>query len=271
LTDYLGGVSLDGAIEDVHEFNRSGVSCSLSYLPRVRHEDDAVQAEVREFRRAIEAIAAESLDADVTIKLQQLGIYEDIGLAESAVREIVATADEPGAFVWIDMELPDPVDATLEIHRRVSADHANAGICVQAYLKRTAADLERLLERRAVVRLVKGYYKEHDFSRWEEVTENYRRLMRRLIAESPRPAVATHDKRLIAEAREIRERAGADAMELQFFKGVRDELARELRREGENVRIYVPYGPVLGYVLDGAPTFDLWRQAQRLVGLRPRP
>lgn len=271
MTDFIAGVSLEDAVEDVRKLNRERLSCSLAYLPRVRTEEDAVQSEVREFRRALAAIGAEKLDADITIKLQQLGIYEDFDLAESAVREIVEAAEALDAFVWIDMELPDTVDATLEIHRRISADHGNTGVCVQAYLKRTARDLDRLLARGATVRLVKGFYKEHDFESWAEVTENYRRLTPRLLQGSPRPAIATHDKRLIAEARELSRCYGVDSMELQFFKGVRDELARELREEGESVRIYVPYGHVLRYALDGVRTFDLKRQVQRLIGMRPRP
>ena len=95
--------------------------------------------------------------------------------------------------------------------------------------------------------------------------------MEQLLARSPRPAVATHDLNLVDKAAAIIRRDGIRAAEIQFFRGVRDELAGRLRANGFNVRVYIPYGSITRYVASSLGNMDLRRQAQRVLGLRPRP
>ena len=268
---FVAGSSIDEAVEVCRPFNRDGIACSLSYLPISQTDPQAVEADASEYLSALETIGREQLDADLTIKLHQLGIHGDPPLAETAVRRIVAAAEAAGSFVWIDMETRETVDATIEIYRRVASASPSVGICLQAYLERTDEDLDRLLDEGAAVRLVKGFYRRNDVASWREVTRRYSTLMVRLLDRSPRPAIATHDLDLVEQTVAILRRKALCAAELQFFLGVRDELARELRAQGLKVRIYIPYGRVARYWFSGFRTFDLRRQAQRLMGFRPRP
>ncbi len=122
-----------------------------------------------------------------------------------------------------------------------------------------------MLKVRAPVRLVKGFYKDGDISNWAEVTENYRFLMKKVLAKSSRPCIATHDIKIIEEARKLITVGKIKNAEFQFFKGVRDELAVKLKRKGYKTRIYIPYGYVLQYFIHGFSTFDKSRHFQRMV------
>ena len=271
LSELFAGATLKDAIEDVHQFNARGLSCSLSYLPIASTTEEEVEEHVQEYLRALSAIQQQRLDADVTIKLHQLGIYAEEFLAEPAVLRIIEAARASGTFVWIDMEQPDTVDRTLEIYRRASRLYGNVGICLQAYLTRTLSDLAGVLADGGVVRLVKGFYRSHDISNWRAVTRNYRMLMFRVLRESPRPAIATHDEQLIEEAKRFIVDHQVRSAEFQFFQGVRNRLAGELQAQGFAARIYVPYGRMLRYWADGVQTFDLRRQLQRVAGWAPYP
>jgi proline dehydrogenase len=262
--------SLESALEKVASLNREGISCSLTYLPVINHSPPSIERELLDFERMFEAIAQCRLDSDVTIKLHQLGIYRSSDLARQAVLRLAAAAAERQNFLWIDMERRRTVDATLDIFRQASATFNNVGICLQAYLKRTEADLHALLERRVPVRLVKGFYKEYDFKKWHEVTENYAKLMPYLLLHSDRPAIATHDLTLIEKAKNFIVANHVTGAEFQFFKGVRESLQRDLARDGFKVRVYLPCGNLWRFLVDGLASFDKWHQAQRMLGLRPR-
>lgn len=144
----------------------------------------------------------------------------------------------------------------------------NTGICLQACLKRTENDLKSLLEENAAIRLVKGFYSNYNIPRWNDVTKNYLKLMKILLLKCPKPAVATHDLELIDEAKKLIKKYNLKNAELQFFRGVREELALELADEGYNVRIYVTYGNTVMFLLKGIPTFDKLRNLQRFLYFR---
>ena len=263
--------TLEDALQDVRAINNRGLGCSLSYLPTLSASTQDVEEHVQEYLRAMAAIHEQKLNADVTVKMPQLGIYADGSLAESSSLRIAQTAQAFGLFVWIDMERPETVDETLRIYARARKLYGCVGICLQAYLTRTTRDLDRVLAEGGIVRLVKGFYRFHDISRWQDVTRNYRMLMLRVLRESPRPAIATHDRNLVEEAKQFIRDNRIDSAEFQFFKGASDSLADQLRKEGFNVRIYLPYGKVLRYWADGIWTFDLRRQFQRIIGMTPTP
>jgi proline dehydrogenase len=144
------------------------------------------------------------------------------------------------------------------------------GICLQAYLKRTERDLKLLGAHKSPIRMVKGFYNDRDFNTWEEVTQNYFRLLPILLTQSSYPAIATHDEKIINEAKKIIREKNITNAEFQFFLGVRDDLVQQLVKEGFRVRVYIPYGNFWRFLLKGLRTFDILHGLERLFGLRPR-
>jgi len=257
---------LEEAIDKVKEYNRQGLACSLSLLPTTKTDRHDLIQEVQSMRTLIETVHSERLDSDITIKAHQLGLYRDYDTVAHHTRQVMEAAAERDLFVWIDMECKQTVSDTIRLYFEMrETTSARVGICLQTYLERTAEDLERLLQADARIRLVKGFYNTQDADTWEEVTENYRKLMKKLLERGEKPALATHDKDLIAEAKPLA-LLRQDDMEFQFFAGVNDELATQLRNEGFRVRLYIPYGDVVSFLLEGLSTFDVWRHVQRMFG-----
>src|SRR3989344_3020149 len=153
-------MDLSHALQQVEEYNKQGISCSLSYLPVIKTSQDQIEWEVKEYRQVLEKISQNKLDCDITVKMHQLGIYGREGLAEAAVEQIVFSAKQYGNFVWVDMERPDTVDATIEIFRVLVQKYDNLGICLQAYLMRSERDMRLFLSRSVPIRLVKGFYRQ---------------------------------------------------------------------------------------------------------------
>ena len=257
------------AIAVVKQLNAQGIAGILSYLPARKDDAPSIRGELNEYQLLVDAIHREQLDCEVSLKLHQFGVYGNRALTEKTLASIVRYAHKRNILVWFDMELSETVDATLSIFKKLRKKHKNVGICLQAYLRRTKKDMQALLKQRSVVmRLVKGFYKEYDFKTWAEVTANYSRLMEYLLLHSNRPGIATHDRKLIAKAKQLIKKRRIKTAEFQFFKGVCDDLALRLRKKGFNVRIYVPYGRLLPYVKTGFKTFDTYRQLQRIVGIK---
>ena len=258
-------VTLTGALRTARYFNQHNVAASISYLPRELNEQYKIDKEVEEYSRVLQEISLNGLNSDLTVKLQQFGILKDPQLTLSALEILAQRAKARKNFIWIDMERSHTVEDTIKIFEQLHDEFGNVGICLQAYLQRTREDLARVLERQAPVRLVKGFYNDGDITDWGEVTDNYRSLMYELLSsKSKRPCIATHDLELIGEAKHEIKQEKVENAELQFFKGVRDDLAIELSEEGYKIRIYVPYGHLWGYLVDGFRIFDNRRHIQRL-------
>jgi proline dehydrogenase len=191
------------------------------------------------------------LRTEVSVKLTQLGLDLGLDLCYANVKKIIETAG-PQSVVWIDMEASNYVDATLELYRRARQAFPNVGVCLQAYLFRTADDIASLIPLGPAIRLVKGAYKESPqvaFPHKKDVDENYFALAKQMLAEDARArgmraAFATHDCKLI---RRIIEYAGTmriaqDGFEFQMLYGIqRDEQIR-LAREGWKSIVLVAYG-----------------------------
>ena len=174
------------------------------------------------------------------LKLSEKGCQEN-------VLALVRAAAAAGQMVEIDMESSDLVDPTLAILVAAHEACGNVRGVIQAYLRRSEKDIEMLCVRGIPVRLCKGAYKEPEsvaFAKKSEVDAMYVHLMKVLLDKSPQPALATHDDRIIAEAkRYVRERGiTADQFEFQMLYGIRRDLERRFAAEGWRLRLYVPYG-----------------------------
>ncbi len=249
----------------IKKYNDQGIAVSASFLPVKKTDPIEIRKEVDKHIQTLQLISDNNLNSDITVKLHQFGIYGDKKLAEESIEEIVSFAAKHKNFVWIDMEQKQTVDGTIEIFNNMNKRYKNVGICLQAYLKRTEADMNLLLKQQVPIRLVKGFYKDCQFESWNEVTENYKKLMKIVLLNSSKPAIASHDLEIQDLAKEIIRTNNLKTAELQFFSGVRDDYAAEAVRQSFNVRVYVTYGRLIPFLITGVSTFDNMRHAQRLL------
>jgi proline dehydrogenase len=202
------------------------------------------------YHRLLDAIVARKLNANISVKLTQMGLNLSPELAESFAENLASHAKAKESFVRIDMEDSSLTQVTLEIVRRLHTKpelRGAIGVVIQAYLYRSQADIEQLLAEDIRVRLCKGAYKEPAavaFPRKVDVDANFVRLSYLLLSSPIYHGLATHDEAMIAAARSFASQHGIDParFEFQMLFGVRRDLQRKLVREGFNVRVYVPFG-----------------------------
>ena len=251
---FVAGMTVEEAIAVAVQLNQEGIEVSLDSLGESVTAPAQAEAGAAVYHRLLDAIAEKKLRANVSVKLSQVGM--DIGspsdgplLAERLVGEMVEHAARIGSFVRIDMEGSAYTEATLNMTERLHARFPGAvGTVLQAYLRRTADDVNRLLREHIRMRLCKGAYKESDsiaFPMKADVDSNYVRLSKHLITSDVFCGIATHDERIIDELRDFVAQHSVDkrAFEFQMLYGVRRDLQRELVAEGFGVRVYVPFGP----------------------------
>ena len=247
-------MSVADALAACEQVNCEGIAVSLDSLG----ESVSTEAEARRsaaiYHQLLDAIAARRLNANVSVKLSQVGMDFDPALAERIVAEMVEHAARVPSFVRIDMEGSPYTEATLAITERLAARYPGfVGTVLQAYLFRTAADTERLLGQGIRIRLCKGAYKESSeiaFPAKSDVDANYVELMQRMVAFSKGGkgvfcGIATHDEAIVDQMRSfVRERhIDKHGFEFQMLYGIRRDLQRQLAAEGFGVRVYIPFGP----------------------------
>ena len=245
---YIAGESLGQAVECVRRLNTDEhVMATMDVLGEDITSPDEAESARRESEEVLYAIAREQLDSNLSVKLTSLGLKLDKTFCRENVREILKVAAAHGNFVRIDMEDSGCTSDTIEIFRSLQADHGNCGIVLQAYLRRTEADVRELVKTRTNVRLCKGIYKEPEalaFQERVEVQQNFLLLLRVLLEHGCYVGIATHDSLLVDGASAMIREMGlkGDTYEFQMLLGVRPELRRALVREGHRVRLYVPFG-----------------------------
>ena len=244
---FVAGETVDSAVAALRELNAAGLSASLDLLGEsVQRAEDARQARDT-YLETLDRIRAAGADANVSVKLTQLGLDIDEALCVANLRAIVAQAR--GSFVRIDMEQSSYAEKTLQLFTgTLHPEFGNAvGVVLQSYLRRTARDVDAMIALGARVRLCKGAYQEPPdvaFPAKRDVDANYVACMERLLERGHYPGIATHDQRIIAHAKVFARAQGIPParFEFQMLYGVRRDLQHALRREGYNVRVYVPFG-----------------------------
>lgn len=246
---FVAGETVDTALAALRDLNAARVSASLDLLG----ESVANAAEARAARdiyvQLLDRIHAAGADANVSVKLTQMGLDIDESLCVENVRAILACAQQHGSFVRIDMEGSAYTAKTLEFFGRTFyPEFGNTvGVVLQSYLRRTAEDTEAMIALGARVRLCKGAYKEPAsvaFPAKRDVDANYVACMERLMDRGNYPGLATHDERIIAIAQAFAKlkRIDPSRYEFQMLYGVRRDLQHELREAGHQMRVYVPFG-----------------------------
>src|ERR1700751_1114310 len=249
---FVAGTEIANAVRVTQAVNRSGMSVSIDNLSENVTNPDEARLSAQLYQQILEAIAANGLNANVSLKLTHMGLDVDETLARELVRGLVAKASSmnPPGFVRVDMEGSPYTQRTLdfvhELHRRPG--HADSvGTVIQAYLKRSEADIEQLLSERIRIRLCKGAYKEPASIAFEskaDVDANYIKLMKILMKSGIYHGLATHDENIIREAEAFarREKIAPEAFEFQMLYGIRRDLQQSLVRDGWRMRVYVPFG-----------------------------
>jgi len=248
---FLPGENLDSALAAARTLATDGIASLLTHLGENVADRAEAEAVTEHYVGLLDHIRSAGLPAEISVKPTHLGLDLDPELCLANLTRLVAHCP-PDKTVWIDMEQSPHVDATLELHRRLRDTHRNVGVCVQAYLYRTANDVESLLRMGAAVRLVKGAYSEPPkiaFPKKSAVDENFFRLARRLLSPEARGAgvravIATHDRKLIARIIAWAAEQGIARQQLEFAMLYGIQRAEQLRlaREGYRSVVLVSYG-----------------------------
>jgi proline dehydrogenase len=247
---FVAGFRIEDAMSAAHALGAQGLAITLDSLG----ENVATPAQARQsaqvYHWLLDAIAPSKLDANVSLKLTQMGMDLSPDLAEEIVSTLVQHAASIGSFVRVDMEGTPYTQATMDLVRRLNAKpefRGHVGIVIQAYLRRSADDIAALLSDGIRVRLCKGAYKEPPdlaFPDKADVDRNYVALMQMLLPSGVFHGIATHDPAMIEATRQFARARGIDpaSFEFQMLYGIRRDLQRSLIQEGYRVRVYVPFG-----------------------------
>jgi proline dehydrogenase len=244
---FVAGEELDDAIAAARASNAAGMKATLDVLgENVTTREDAVHARER-YLEMFSRIARERLDANVSLKLTQLGLDFGADFCVEQMLPIVKHAESLGNFVRIDMEGSAYTEKTIEIARRLRQQSASVGTVIQSYLRRSEQDVRDLLAVSCRIRLCKGAYLEPPeiaFAEKQDVDANYVKLMQLLLGSGVYHGIATHDPKMIQATKEFAARQGIakDKFEFQMLYGIRPDLQRQLIREGYGMRVYIPYG-----------------------------
>lgn len=244
---FVAGDELEDAIRVIKELNTKGIGGILDLLGEGVTDPAGAQAAADEYMRSIKRIEETGIDTTVSVKLTQLGLAFDKGRCIDHLRLLAAEAQAVGTLVEIDMEQVEYVTDTIEVYRALRTDFPQLRLAIQAYLRRTPADLESLKDIPPRIRLVKGAYSEPPeaaFQKAKEIDGQYRYLTDWLFAHGDDPGIATHDSELILHAKDIgrQMQKPVDCFEIQMLYGIRRDLQQQLADQGYRVRVYVPFG-----------------------------
>ena len=242
---FVAGDTLDEGVAATRRLNEDGFLVSLDLLGEECHDRATAIGARDEYVEGLVRIHTESLDANISIKLTQLGLAFDESLATDLLESLADRAAEAGTTVTIDMEDSRYTEATVRLYEKTQSARGNLGLALQAYLHRTPADLKRLMPLGGHIRLCKGAYVEDGdvaLTSGRDVDEAFASQLRELMAfEEVRPAIATHDLTLVDLTRELT-RTRKEPFEFQMLYGIRTALQHELIDAGYAVRIYLPFG-----------------------------
>jgi proline dehydrogenase len=247
---FVAGMEIGDALRVAEALNHQGMLVTLDSLGESVSSEIEAHGAAEIYHQLLDWIGAHKLNANISVKLTQMGLELAPELAEKIAESLAVHAKSTGNFVRIDMEDSSLTQVTLDIVRRLHARpelRDTIGIVIQAYLYRSQADIEQLLAEGIRVRLCTGAYKEPPevaFPAKADVDKNYIELSKLLLQSPIYHGLATHDEAMVAAAKAFAREHGIEParFEFQMLYGVRRDLQRSLVREGYNVRVYVPFG-----------------------------
>ncbi len=240
---WLAGARVEDAIRRARELNAQHIHAIINYLGEGFTDKKYVNDAASTYLQLIREIKRSGVDASISVKLTQLGLLIDKGYARQNFARIADFAGRNGIFTTLDMEEHQMIDDTISIYQ----SQGNRGmiyITMQAYLRRSEKDMERLVKKHARIRLVKGAYSENAkiaFQKREETSENYMKMMGYLFKNSASFMIATHDQRMIDQAMTMN-RIYRRNVTFAMLNGIRSRYAAKLAAKGNRVAVYVPFG-----------------------------
>ncbi len=252
ISRFMPGETVDAALDAAEGLKGRGIGTIVSCLGENVSSAAEIESVAEHYAEVLEKIQTRQLDSHISIKPTHLGFDVDADATADHLETLLTEAAKRQNFVWIDMESSGYVDATLDLFRRARDRHENVGVCLQAYLYRTAQDLEDLLARDAVIRLVKGAYMESAqvaFPQKRDVDGNYLALAAKLLDHSKSspsrpPAMATHDLAVIREVRQMATERSVprERFEIDMLFGIRTAEQYRLADAGIPTRVLISYG-----------------------------
>jgi proline dehydrogenase len=247
---FVAGTTVEEALRATQETNALGMSVSLDNLGENVTNAEEAQHSAELYHELLDRITERALDANVSLKLTHMGFDVDQKLAVDIVSSLVQHARERRSFVRVDMEGSSYTQRTLDLVQDIhnqNGNHGAVGAVIQAYLRRSEADVQNLISQGIRIRLCKGAYKEPPeiaFPEKADVDANYVKLMELLLKSGIYHGIATHDEKMIeATIRFAKtEKIPASAFEFQMLYGIRRDLQRELVKQGWRMRVYIPFG-----------------------------
>lgn len=246
---YIAGESLDDQVVAITELNGKGFMAASAILGEdVTQRSESTEA-VEQYEEVLATIASQRLNSNIHVKLTHLGLKLDKDFCYNNVKRLLEVADTYGNFVRIDMEDSPTTDDTFDIFFRLNAEFENVGCVVQACLRRTANDVQKLTAAKANVRICKGIYiepSEISYLDPEAIRKNYAGLLEELLKASCYVGIATHDKWLVDEAIRIIGTLKLDVSqyEFQMLHGVDPKLRQSIVETSHRLRVAVPFGPM---------------------------
>ena len=249
---FIAGTQVQNVLPVVSRLNQAGQSVSVDNLGENVTNPEEARVSAQLYHQLLDEIARLKLDANVSLKLTHMGLDVDESLARELVFGLVAKAASltPKNFVRVDMEGSAYTQRTLDFVHELHSSPGNRGCIgavIQSYMHQAEEDVAKLLRAGIRIRLCKGAYKEPPevaFQQKSEVDANYIKLMKVLMKSGIYHGLATHDEKIIKEAKAfaLRESIARDAFEFQMLYGIRRDLQRSLVRDGWRMRVYVPFG-----------------------------
>jgi proline dehydrogenase len=248
---FMPGEELDDAVAAARDFQSHNMATIFTHLGENVSSADEVDKVAQHYLVLLDLIQALQLPSEISVKLTQLGLDLDSDICYANLQKLIERACVTST-VWIDMEASAYVDVTLRLYRRARTAYRNVGVCLQAYLYRTADDLAELMPLGPAIRLVKGAYKEPAsiaFPRKRDVDENFFALTKTLLSEQARragvrAAIATHDVDLIRRIQELATSIGLakESFEFEMLYGIQRAEQFRLAREGWRSTVLIAYG-----------------------------
>ncbi len=225
--------------------HEDGIPATFTRLGENTTELSQAAEAAGDYLRLLDRIEELGLDAEISVKLTQLGYDQDPNVTATHVERLVDRSAELGRTCWIDMESSGYVDGTIDLYERELLRNPNVGLCLQAYLRRTYDDIQRLLPAGPTIRLVKGAYREPKdlvFTSKTTIDESYLRLAQHLVKGGARRVVlGSHDTDLIGRIDDAL--GGHDGFEVAMLYGIHTDAQRRLTEQGFMVRTLISYGP----------------------------
>ncbi|CAN5750541.1 proline dehydrogenase [soil metagenome] len=244
---YIAGEKLGEAVEVIRDLNRQGCVATVDVLGESTEDERDAAAKLKEYKEVVDVLDEHDLDSGISVKLTGLGLVFDEDVCRKNLEEIIVYAGERNRFVRMDMEDSPYTATTVQMAIDMHELHGNVGTVIQAYMRRSLKDIQRLAESGVTARLCKGIYdepRELAYKDFETVRQNYILLLEEMLKSGTYVGVATHDEFLIWHALRLIHQLDVpkDRYEFQMLLGVDEELRSILVNAGHKLRVYVPFG-----------------------------